>query len=133
MCNAGRILHHLQENVSQENTHVLIVGYQGDGSLGRQLVEGAKTISIRGEKLEVRAKVHTLNGFSAHAGQTDLLRWFAAEVAFKPRILLTHGEDKARNALSSLIGQKFRTLHNFLISERSWNSSLPDPIDSHTA
>ena len=52
--------------------------------------------------------MHTLNGFSAHAGQTDLLRWFAAEVAFKPRILLTHGEDKARNALSSLIGQKFR-------------------------
>jgi metallo-beta-lactamase family protein len=107
MCNAGRILHHLHENVSQENTHVLIVGFQGKGSLGRQLVEGAKTISIRGDKLTVRPRVHTLNGFSAHAGQTDLLKWVSAEVPFKPRILLTHGEDKARNALSSAISEKF--------------------------
>jgi metallo-beta-lactamase family protein len=107
MCNAGRILHHLHENISQENTHVIIVGFQGEGSLGRRLVDGAKTVSIRGDKLEVHAKVHTLNGFSAHAGQTDLLKWISVEVPFKPRILLTHGEDKARNGLSSAIRQKF--------------------------
>jgi metallo-beta-lactamase family protein len=107
MCNAGRILHHLHENISQENTHVIIVGFQGEGSLGRRLVDGAKTVSIRGDKLEVRARIHTLNGFSAHAGQTDLLKWISAEVPFKPRILLTHGEDKARNGLSSAIREKF--------------------------
>jgi metallo-beta-lactamase family protein len=107
MCNAGRILHHLHQNISQENTHVIIVGFQGDGSLGRRLVDGAKTVSIRGDKLEVHAKVHTLNGFSAHAGQTDLLKWISAEVPYKPRILLTHGEDKARNGLSSAIREKF--------------------------
>ena len=107
MCNAGRILHHLHENVSQESTHVIIVGFQGEGSLGRQLVEGARTVSIRGDKLEVRAQVHTLNGFSAHAGQTDLLKWISVEVPFTPRILLTHGEDKARIALSNTLSQKF--------------------------
>ena len=107
MCNAGRILHHLHENISQENTHVLIVGFQGEDRLGRQLVEGAKTVSIRGDRLEVRATIHTLNGFSAHAGQTDLLKWISVEAPFKPRILLTHGEDKARIALSSVIREKF--------------------------
>jgi metallo-beta-lactamase family protein len=107
MCNAGRILHHLHENISHENTHVIIVGFQGEGSLGRQLVDGARTVSIRGDKLTVRAKIHTLNGFSAHAGQTDLLKWISAEVPFRPHILLTHGEDKARNALRGAISQKF--------------------------
>ena len=107
MCNAGRILHHLHENISHENTHVIIVGFQGEGSLGRQLVDGARTVSIRGDKLTVRARIHTLNGFSAHAGQTDLLKWISAEVPFRPRILLTHGEDKARRALSAAMSQKF--------------------------
>jgi metallo-beta-lactamase family protein len=55
----------------------------------------------------VRATIHTLNGFSAHAGQSDLLKWISVEVPFKPRILLTHGEDKARMALSRVIREKF--------------------------
>ena len=70
-------------------------------------MDGARTVSIRGDKLTVRAKIHTLNGFSAHAGQTDLLKWISAEVPFRPRILLTHGEDKARSALSGAISRKF--------------------------
>src|SRR5512137_2812104 len=77
MCNAGRIVHHLKQNLWKPDTHVLIVGYQSRESLGRRLVEGQKLVSIHGEKVAVKAQVHTLGGFSAHAGQTDLLKWFS--------------------------------------------------------
>ena len=106
MCNAGRILHHLKANLWKPETHVLIVGYQSRESLGRQLVEGAKAVYIHGEKVAVKAKVHTLGGFSAHAGQKDLLGWFAAIAPSKPRLVLTHGEDGPRKALADLIRQK---------------------------
>jgi len=106
MCNAGRILHHLKANLWKPETHVLIVGYQSRESLGRQLVEGAKAVYIHGEKVAVEAKVHTLGGFSAHAGQKDLLGWFAAIAPSKPRLVLTHGEDGPRKALADLIRQK---------------------------
>jgi metallo-beta-lactamase family protein len=108
MCNAGRILHHLKQNLWKPDTHVLIVGYQSRESLGRRLVEGAKVVSIHGEKIAVKAKVHTLGGFSAHAGQTDLLTWFSAVAPSKPRVILTHGEDEPRAALARKIQQRFR-------------------------
>lgn len=107
MCNAGRILHHLRQNLWRPQTHVVIVGYQGRGSLGRQLVEGAKLVSIHGEKIAVRAKVHTLNGFSAHAGQTDLLTWVSVVAPSKPRMIVTHGEDGPRKELAKQIQQRY--------------------------
>jgi len=107
MCNGGRILRHFGQNLPHEKTRVMFVGYQGQGSLGRRLVEGAKEVSIYGEKISVRAKVHTLNGFSAHAGQSDLLKWFAPLAASKPRVIITHGEDEPRKCLSGLIQQRF--------------------------
>src|SRR6185369_1836899 len=85
MCNGGRILHHLSHNISNPNTHVLIVGYQSYGSIGRRLVEKVAKISILGEQKIVKAKIHTLNGFSAHAGQTDLLKWFSYLAPSKPK------------------------------------------------
>jgi metallo-beta-lactamase family protein len=108
MCNAGRILHHLKANLWKPDTHVLIVGYQGDGSLGRRLVNGEKMVSIHGEKVAVKAQIHTLGGFSAHAGQTDLLTWFSAIAPSKPRVVLTHGEDKPRQILAQKIQQRFK-------------------------
>jgi len=108
MCNAGRIVHHLKANLWKPSTHVLIVGYQGHGSLGRRLVDGEPFVSIFGEKIAVKAQVHTLGGFSAHAGQTDLLHWFSVLAPSKPRVVLTHGEDSQRAALAKLIQQRFR-------------------------
>jgi metallo-beta-lactamase family protein len=108
MCNAGRIVHHLKANLWKPDTHVLIVGYQSRDSLGRRLVEGAKMVSIHGEKVAVKAQVHTLGGFSAHAGQTDLLTWFSAIAPSKPRVILTHGENDQRGALAKKIQQRFR-------------------------
>jgi metallo-beta-lactamase family protein len=106
MCNAGRILHHLRQHLWRPDTHVLIVGYQAEGTLGRLLVEKAKSVSIFGEKVAVRARVHTLGGFSAHAGQRDLLEWFACLARWRPRVFLTHGEKAARATLAGLIRER---------------------------
>ncbi|HPA18117.1 MAG TPA: MBL fold metallo-hydrolase [Verrucomicrobiae bacterium] len=107
MCNAGRILHHLRQNLWKPETRVLIVGYQAHGSLGRLLVDGAREVKIFGEPIAVRANVHTLGGFSAHAGQRDLLHWFGALAPSKPRVILTHGENRSREALAKCIQNKF--------------------------
>lgn len=107
MCNGGRILHHLKYNISNPTTCVIMIGYQGEGSLGRLLVDGAKQIKIFGERLDVKAKIFTLSGFSAHAGQSDLLHWISTLAPRKPRVVLTHGENKQREILSQLIMQKY--------------------------
>jgi metallo-beta-lactamase family protein len=106
MCNGGRILHHLKNNLWRPEAHVLIVGYQGDGTLGRQLVDGKKEVKIFGEKIAVKAQMHTLGGFSAHAGQTDLLAWFKVIAPCKPRVALTHGEDGPRGKLADLVSKR---------------------------
>lgn len=107
MCTAGRILHHLKQNLWREGTSVIFVGFQGQGTLGRQLVEGAKTVKILGEKIAVRARIFTLGGFSAHAGQAELLDWFSPMAHSRPTVIITHGEQKARETLASLIRQRF--------------------------
>jgi len=107
MCNAGRILHHLRQNLWRTETHVIFVGYQGDGTLGRRLVDGAKQVSIFGERIAVRATVHTMGGFSAHAGQDDLLEWFGAVAPCRPRLIVTHGEANNQRALAEKIQDKY--------------------------
>lgn len=108
MCNAGRILHHLKQNLSNPTTQVLIVGFQGHGSLGRRLVDGEKVVTIFGERIPVLAKVHTLNGFSGHADQSELLKWFGVLAPSKPKVILTHGEDEARGELAKQIQHRFK-------------------------
>ena len=108
MCNAGRILHHLRNNVWKPETSVLIVGYQGRATVGRALVDGAKEVRILGEKIVVKASVHSLGGFSAHAGQSDLLDWLAPMVPCRPKVFLTHGEERRREPLAACIEQRFR-------------------------
>jgi metallo-beta-lactamase family protein len=103
MCSGGRILHHLRHNLERPETAVLIVGYQSPGSLGRRLVDGEKTVTIFGEKITVRASIHTLGGFSAHAGQDELVQWFAGMAPGRPELILAHGEDAARQALARRI------------------------------
>jgi metallo-beta-lactamase family protein len=108
MCTGGRILHHFRHNLSRPGTTVLFVGYQGPGSLGRLLVDGKKAVTIFGEKIPVRASVHTMGGLSGHAGQTDLLRWFDSFAASRPRVFLTHGEDKGRKTLGKIIEERYQ-------------------------
>jgi metallo-beta-lactamase family protein len=107
MCNGGRILHHLAHNLSRPETYVVIVGFQSYTSLGRKLVDGFEEVKIFGKEYKVKAKVKTLNGFSAHAGQTDLLNWFSTLAPSKPKVVVTHGEDEQRKTLSDLLKKKF--------------------------
>jgi metallo-beta-lactamase family protein len=108
MCTGGRILHHLKYNLSKPETSVLFVGFQSRGSLGRALVDGKKEVTIHGQRIPVRAQIHTMGGLSGHADQTDLMRWFDSLASCRPRLILTHGEDKARTALGRLIASKHR-------------------------
>jgi metallo-beta-lactamase family protein len=99
MCDGGRIRHHLKHNLWRRNAHVMIVGYQVHGTPGRALVDGARTLRIVGEDIAVNAKIHTLGGFSAHAGQQQLIDWAANFKNANPAIYLIHGEDEAKEKL----------------------------------
>jgi metallo-beta-lactamase family protein len=107
MCNAGRILHHLRHNLNKPETTVMMVGYQGHGSLGRRLLEGAKKVRIFGEEIEVNASISSMGGLSAHAGQSDLLSWFDPVSASKPILVLSHGENRSRQPLAQVIRERY--------------------------
>lgn len=98
MCSGGRIMHHLQRNLWRENAHVMIVGFQAQGTLGRALVDGAKHIHLWGEEIEVNAQIHTVGGLSAHADQESLVQWYR-QIKGRPRVVLVHGEPEAMDAL----------------------------------
>jgi len=108
MCTGGRILHHFRHNLSRPETTVLFVGYQSQGSLGRMIADGKKSVRIFGESIPVRASVHTMSGLSGHADQDGLLRWFDSMATSKPRVILAHGEDRARQTLGGLIQERYR-------------------------
>jgi len=108
MCTGGRILHHFRHNLARSGTTVLFVGYQGHGSLGRMIVDGKPSVTIFGEKIPVRASVHTFGGLSGHAGQSDLVRWLECVAASGPRVFLTHGEERGRKPLEKIITDRFK-------------------------
>lgn len=103
MCTGGRILHHLKHGLWRKDTAVVFVGYQAQGTLGRSLVDGAERVRVLGEEIQVRARVLTLGGLSAHAGQRELLEWLAPLAEWRPVVVLTHGEEVARRALGERI------------------------------
>jgi metallo-beta-lactamase family protein len=108
MCTAGRIKHHLKHNLWRSGASIIIVGFQAEGTTGRQIVDGAKTVTLFGEKIAVRAKVFTINGFSAHADQAGLLAWvghFAGKS--KPKVFVIHGEQISSEGLAKAIREKF--------------------------
>jgi metallo-beta-lactamase family protein len=105
MANGGRILHHFMQNISRRESHIVFVGYQAEGTLGRRLVNGAPWARIHGRDFRVNAKVHTVGGLSAHADQRGLMEWYAGFEGHPP-LALVHGEDKAREALAGEIGER---------------------------
>ena len=107
MANAGRIKHHLKHNLWKTNTHVVIVGFQAQGTTGRHLVDGRPKVKIFREEVVVGAKVHTIGGFSAHADQEELLAWLTPQVHPGLRVNLMHGEESASLAFKKLAEEKF--------------------------
>jgi metallo-beta-lactamase family protein len=108
MCTAGRIKHHLKHNLWRSGASIVIVGFQAQGSTGRQIVDGAKTVTIYGEKIAVRAKVFTIGGLSAHGDQADLLNWVGGFThKSRPRVFVIHGEPLSSEALAAAIRDRF--------------------------
>jgi metallo-beta-lactamase family protein len=107
MCDAGRIRHHLKHNLYKEKTTVLFVGYQATGSLGRILADGAKSVKILGDTIDVRARIEMIDGFSGHADMDDLDNYLS-QIRSKPeKIFLVHGEDEQLYPFASRISNTF--------------------------
>ena len=105
MCNGGRILHHLKHRIWNPKNTILFVGYQAKGTLGRKIIEGAKFIKIYHEEIVVRAKIVTINGFSAHADQRELISWMQ-QFEHLNRIFLIHGEYDKQLVFRNVIKEK---------------------------
>jgi metallo-beta-lactamase family protein len=108
MCEAGRIRHHLRHNLPRSECGVLFTGFQAAGTLGRRLVDGARSVRLFDETVPVRASVHTLGGLSAHAGQDALLGWLAGARRKPKMTYLVHGEPEASHALSARIARELK-------------------------
>jgi metallo-beta-lactamase family protein len=107
MANAGRVKHHLRHNLWRPGASIVFVGYQAMGTPGRKLVDGALSLRILGEDTAVKAKIFTIGGFSAHAGQSQLLAWVGKFMHPAMTTVLVHGEEKAQETLSGLIQERF--------------------------
>jgi len=107
MANAGRIKHHLRHNLWRPGASVVFVGFQAEGTPGRRIVDGAKRIRINNEDIAVAARIFTINGFSAHAGQDQLLDWLGGFRTRGMQVFLVHGELSAQEHLAGLIREKF--------------------------
>jgi metallo-beta-lactamase family protein len=103
MCEAGRIRHHLKHNLWRSQATVLFVGYQAAGTLGRVIMDGAKRVRISGDEIAVRAHIRRIEGYSAHADQTELVNWMRERLPVRSGVFLTHGEAPAMAKLSQLL------------------------------
>ncbi len=116
MCSAGRIKHHLRHNLGRPECSVLITGFQAQGTLGRQLVDGAARVRIFGEEVPVRASIHAVGGLSAHADQHALLAWTGSFERPPAYTFVVHGEEAAAEALAA-----------DLRARPGWDVSVPTP------
>lgn len=106
MCEGGRIRHHLKHNLWRQECGIIFVGYQGAGTLGRQIVDRAKFVNILGDEIAVRASIYTINGFSAHADKEELADWLGC---FKnsPEVFIVHGEEDVATSFGEFVAEKF--------------------------
>jgi len=106
MCNGGRILHHLKHNLWRPECHVIMIGFQAQGTLGRRLVDGAERVRLWQETIRVAARIHTVGGLSAHADQAGLIAWYGAFQGAPP-VCLVHGESAAQLTLASQLRSSY--------------------------
>jgi metallo-beta-lactamase family protein len=102
MCTGGRVRHHLRYNLWREESAVVFVGFAARGTLARRIIDGASSVRIFGDDIQIRAQIHTINGFSAHADQAELLAWH--ESTGKPeQTFLVHGDEDVMQNFSQLL------------------------------
>jgi metallo-beta-lactamase family protein len=117
MCDAGRIVHHLQNNLPRAQNAIVITGFQAYGSLGRRLVDRATKVRLFGEEVAVRASIHTIGGLSAHADQAGLLDWLRGFKSAPKSVFVVHGEPEASAVLAQSIREELEW-KNVIIPER---------------
>lgn len=115
MCTGGRIVHHFKHNLWREECHLVFPGFQAKGTLGRSIVDGVDTVKVLHQRIAVKAKIHTLGGFSAHAGQSQLVDW-VKNFDHRPELYLVHGEF-----------EKMQILQQRLREELHWEANIPEP------
>lgn len=103
MATGGRILHHLRHNLARPEAGIVFVGYAAPGTLARQIIDGAKSVPMFGEHIQVRAAIHTINGFSAHADQRELIAWRQG-IKDVEKTFIVHGEEKVMRVLAAKLG-----------------------------
>ena len=116
MCTAGRVKHHLLNNLYKPESAVVFVGYQAEGTLGRRIVDGAHMVKIYGENVAVRAKIYTIGGFSAHADKEGLLDWMSTIKNPKLKVFVVHGEENA----SALLAEEIRNRFGYTVYVPHW-------------
>ncbi len=104
MCTGGRVRHHLKHHLWRPESSIVFVGYAATGTPARALIDGAKRLRLFGEDIPVQAQIHTINGFSAHADQAELVAWHRG-IAGKKRTFLVHGEEKPMRLLAERLGE----------------------------
>jgi metallo-beta-lactamase family protein len=119
MCTSGRVKHHLRRNLPRPESTILFVGYQGEGTLGRQILRGDQEVRIHGRLVPVRARVAQLFGLSAHADRSGLLRWLGHFGRPPKKLFLTHGEEIVAMGLA-----------NDLRKEKGWDVSVPQYLET---
>lgn len=110
MCEAGRIKHHLKHNLWREESTVVFVGFQAAGTTGRAILEGAKSIKLFGESIDIEAEIVTLEGISGHADQAGLLRWLDGFQPAPQRIFVVHGEESVCEEFAQIAADRYQTL-----------------------
>jgi metallo-beta-lactamase family protein len=106
MCDAGRIKYHLRDNLPRAQSSIVIIGFQAEGTLGRRIVDGARSVRIFGDEYPVRAKVYTIGGLSAHGDQAALMGWLRTFHAPPARTFIVHGESDTARSFGNLVQQE---------------------------
>ncbi len=120
MCDAGRIKHHLKHNLWRKESTILFVGYQAEGTKGRRLMDGEKAIRIHGEEVAVKADIRSIDGFSAHADQKELLDWLGNFTRLPQRVFLVHGEPESTDVLSRTVQERL----NIPVTVPQWQDAV---------
>jgi metallo-beta-lactamase family protein len=115
MCNAGRVKHHLVNNISRRENTIMFVGYEAAGTLGRQIVDGAKEVRILGQQYPVKARIVQIHGFSAHADRDELLKWLLGFQIAPRGVFVVHGE-----------GESAKSFGEFVRKKTGWQVTVPE-------
>jgi metallo-beta-lactamase family protein len=121
MCTGGRVKHHLVQNITRPQCSIMFVGYQANGTLGRQIVSGQEKVRILGQEYPVKARVVQVNGFSAHADKDEMLHWLMGFKKPPKRLFVVHGEPESAQHFAELVGR-----------ETGWKVSVPAYQDEVT-